>query len=757
MRSLVVVFYALTYVTATAQGYQVRSGEHANFSRLVILYPETPEWEYGRVEGGYELRTSDVVAEYDLESVFDLIPRDRISSVEVRKDSHLFISVPCNCHSDVFEIRQGLVIDIKDGSPSAFSRFENKFPETISVTQNDNRTPGTSMQNEIQSEKNMKLSSERLPNYVFGRYNELESLEEFENQNNNPYGKLFLNNNMSKIQISVVNQIGAAATQGLINPSITKVVKGQNSIENTLVVGEGVAPQEKFPNSSTNMRVETAVERGRYSGDKNIDISIGESTCEDSNLFDVSSWGDLSLRQNEISFSRTGLYNDIDLVDQNTVRNLAKSYLFYSFGAEALALIDQFFADEKRFADLRMLAEIMKGNKVKENEEFRNQIYCKSKSALWSAISYPFDMKSYNIVEKDNIISHFSSLPRHLRKQFGLTLSNRFLDMRDIESARKVRNSISRVLEDKSDVLLIIDANISLKVGDIVSEIEELQKLALSERLLAPEAMLSLLEILILQDEMISQDLLDKLASLVELSVGSDTGSKLRITQIYALITAGKIYQATENLKNFLNDGEIENSARHDVAVEIVRDLLDKFEEIEFVNFILNFDIAKNLHDRDVLQLAAQKLINLGFPELAKNILNSISNSSDSKYKVLMASLYIQEGRGDLALGYLAGLTGNQASLIRAKALELVGNYSEASNTIKDLDEKEILRRLALQSRDWETLAKIGASTQVDAASLLIEKDKYVDASNSSPKNDRNLISNSQESRRILGNLLAVD
>ena len=136
MRSLVVMFYALTYVTATAQGYQVRSGEHANFSRLVILYPETPEWEYGRVEGGYELRTSDVVAEYDLESVFDLIPRDRISSVEVRKDSHLFISVPCNCHSDVFEIRQGLVIDIKDGSPSAFSRFENKFPETISLTDN---------------------------------------------------------------------------------------------------------------------------------------------------------------------------------------------------------------------------------------------------------------------------------------------------------------------------------------------------------------------------------------------------------------------------------------------------------------------------------------------------------------------------------------------------------------------------------------------------------------------------------------------
>ena len=55
-----------------AQGYDVQSGEHEDFSRIVILYPEVPEWQLGRTDGGYEFRPKDPGARYDLAKVFGI-------------------------------------------------------------------------------------------------------------------------------------------------------------------------------------------------------------------------------------------------------------------------------------------------------------------------------------------------------------------------------------------------------------------------------------------------------------------------------------------------------------------------------------------------------------------------------------------------------------------------------------------------------------------------------------------------------------
>ena len=88
-----------------AQTYDVQSGEHEDFSRIVILYDNVPDWSFGRVEGGYEFRPTDDAARYDLSKVFDLIPKDRIAAVDAVSDGRLFLQVACECHADVFEIR----------------------------------------------------------------------------------------------------------------------------------------------------------------------------------------------------------------------------------------------------------------------------------------------------------------------------------------------------------------------------------------------------------------------------------------------------------------------------------------------------------------------------------------------------------------------------------------------------------------------------------------------------------------------------
>ena len=105
----------------------VQSGEHADFSRIVLQLGAPPEWEFGRVQGGYELRFS-VDAKLDLSKVFDRIPKTRILSLSQVGPNTLYFEVECDCAGDAFEIRAGrLVVDIKNGPADPDSPFERKL------------------------------------------------------------------------------------------------------------------------------------------------------------------------------------------------------------------------------------------------------------------------------------------------------------------------------------------------------------------------------------------------------------------------------------------------------------------------------------------------------------------------------------------------------------------------------------------------------------------------------------------------------
>lgn len=123
-RLLAIVLCCLA-VAARAQPVQVISGEHAGFSRLVVMFDTPNDWEFGRVPGGYELRTDAILAELVGRQIFSFIPRTRIESVSFPAPGRMFLAVTCNCTGDVFDIRRGrLAIDIKDGGPGRDARFE---------------------------------------------------------------------------------------------------------------------------------------------------------------------------------------------------------------------------------------------------------------------------------------------------------------------------------------------------------------------------------------------------------------------------------------------------------------------------------------------------------------------------------------------------------------------------------------------------------------------------------------------------------
>lgn len=129
IRRLALIFTLLWPAMVQAQTVAVNSGEHTDFSRILLQMQTEDGWRFGRVEGGYEFRAANPEITYDLETAFDLIPRTRIAALRDRGEGRLFFAVDCDCHADAFVFRNGhMVLDIIDGAaPTADWPFEARL------------------------------------------------------------------------------------------------------------------------------------------------------------------------------------------------------------------------------------------------------------------------------------------------------------------------------------------------------------------------------------------------------------------------------------------------------------------------------------------------------------------------------------------------------------------------------------------------------------------------------------------------------
>lgn len=129
MRILLYLFLILNPSVLAAETVVIRSGEHVDFTRIVVQFNSPVSWTFGRVEGGYELCSDAHDTEFDIGNVFNFIPKTRIRALSSPGPGRLFVSVSCACGGDAFEIRDGrVVLDIKEGQPDEKSPFEKKLP-----------------------------------------------------------------------------------------------------------------------------------------------------------------------------------------------------------------------------------------------------------------------------------------------------------------------------------------------------------------------------------------------------------------------------------------------------------------------------------------------------------------------------------------------------------------------------------------------------------------------------------------------------
>lgn len=122
------VFLATAALPAGAETATIRSGEHAEYSRIVVEPGEPTPWTLGRTDTGYELRFDRAGIDFDTDGVFSLIPRTRLAEVAQAADSALTLNVAPGHHVRAFETARGVAIDVYAGPAPEGSPYEAALP-----------------------------------------------------------------------------------------------------------------------------------------------------------------------------------------------------------------------------------------------------------------------------------------------------------------------------------------------------------------------------------------------------------------------------------------------------------------------------------------------------------------------------------------------------------------------------------------------------------------------------------------------------
>jgi len=144
MKTLFATLFAATLAPtwAVAEPIPVRSGEHAAFSRIVTPISGTG-WSVTQSGRQVTLSFDGFAKGFDLSTIFDLIPRDRIASATATL-SELELNLSCDCAvSAVTERGLYVVIDVANTAlalESPDSLVAPQTPETVAERDPDRNT-----------------------------------------------------------------------------------------------------------------------------------------------------------------------------------------------------------------------------------------------------------------------------------------------------------------------------------------------------------------------------------------------------------------------------------------------------------------------------------------------------------------------------------------------------------------------------------------------------------------------------------------
>lgn len=567
----------------------IRSGEHADFSRLVVQFDATSDWAFGKTDTGYILRSQGLEAAFDTSRVFDLIPRDRIAQVSVNQTrGELTIEVACTCHGDAFEIRAGrVVIDIKDGPPPQSSIFEQALTEPKAA-------PSANLEQDRVSEIQLIPRSEEVETSL-------------------PAPSI----DTSDFKLELVAGLSRAMTQGLVSPGISLERLARESdekMQQPLEDAEASTPQNNSPDETVGSNALTQVEVDR------LQRFLADPVTQFSRC---AKFRDLDLTLNEaeplevIQSERALLYDPMGRLSPIAAFELVGAYLSLGFGAEALEILSVVDQSDPRTAPFRAIGAILEQQPITDTNPFWGQIECRGGYVIWEILSRDAPSR-LDAEHLRGIQLRFLELPKQLRRRVGPELGVKLAEAGYLEVAQVIRNSLVRAETSEFAALRSLDASMALETDNPEAAIRHLEKLVLESNSESPKALLRLFEAYAEFDVDPADQFKDLLSSYRFELQGTPLGRNLALKEIEFLVRGDQLEAAMQQIDSFeaeereLTDPEVNRLMVLALEVEsefaFARFALDHRQTLEgsSINPELFEDVVSRLISNNFLQIAQQ-------------------------------------------------------------------------------------------------------------------------------------------------------
>lgn len=666
---------------AGAETARVISGEHADFTRLVVELPAADDWTVGRTAMGYGFVTQSAVQpDYDLSTVWQRIPRTRLQALRVDPDTGaLVLSLACPCHVFPFEYQPGMIVlDIRDGAAPPGSAFE----AALVLPVGDDDMVGATAGPPVEGYDWRKLTG---PGQV------AEALPDFAAAGED------LLPNLDPLRDALLRQISRGAADGIIDMELP---------------GRSVPPDGADPGAIDQARLALgelpglAVIDGRTDPDIRPEAGL---TCLPDEALALGDWGDGRPPLDLLAEARSGLYQEFDKVDTDAVLRSVRLHLHLGFGAEALQyarLVPEPAPGE--LPALISMARLVDGE-VDPTTPFARMLACDGAAALWAALAHD-RLPAADPVNADAIVRSFQALPPHLRRHLGARLADLLRD-RDPDAARMVRDAMERTPDIAPGAVALLDAKADLH-ADRADAARAHAEVAVTEGAANIESLVALVEAHFRSMEPLSPDVADGLRAVAGEVEGTALEPAVRRAETLALALSGQLTAA------FALAGP--DGAE---AADLWQVLARRGEDDDLLRLaVLPVGAPVPAVAPKTGEAIAARLLDLGFPEAALAWLGPVAAADADARRRLAARAELARGDARQALTLATGLDGEDMALLRAEAQTRLGALAAAELALvaAGLDE-EAARRAAWEG-DWPGVAAAGADPWAKAAGLAVTR-----------------------------------
>jgi len=682
MRALLLgLLLSLLALGAQAQDVGIRSGEHPDFTRLVLTIPAGTDWQLERVGTRYALGLPAGLTMRP-DGVFERIPRSRIATLTA-DGPDLLIDLACDCHATAFLWRADrLVIDINDGPPPADSPFEQAVAPAA---------PAPAIVLPIIA----PALAAQVPGYLPDPF-----VTEVEDRAR-----------LQELGTALREGVARAATAGLLQTQVApqadpgQVVPPPDdhaamahepahpapmaAARDTATIAPpghaaaapvaASAPLQDHDASPAHtgmttgatpgLELSNAIERASDLPE----LAVIDGRCLPDSVFDLPNWATGSDFASQIGWARAALGTS-DSPAPDAVEQMARTYLYFGFGQEAVVTLA---LDGRRSTEREILLAMARvidatpddGNAA---DAFAGQANCPGPGALWAALARR-SLDGSDETGRIAIETAYRALPSPLRSHLAPRLAQLFLDAGDPATAEALLAPMAATGQSASLEAELTLAEISLTTEGPASAIAALAALAQTDDRMTPAALLRLMQLAHAAGRPLDPDVTDLAAAMQYEVRGTAEAAALQMARARAALDV-QSYAGALDLIDAVADPAEARTLRGEAALALAQHASDAaFAELAFARL-----------DQDLPAVAANavaaRLQALGFAERALALLTPPAFGADmAERRYLRADAATALGRWIAADAALAGLSGPRADALRSRLLTAQGEFGAAA------------------------------------------------------------------------------